>query len=243
MRHPAGCVPSPYLTDHCQQSCHARSGRGGRRCACAVDSCKRLGLPSRARISHGSHHGMPCTRQKNVAGLKPTMVSQRHRSFPEKALTKRVAASQRNNARCVRLGSGGAGRRFLGRCVVEEAPARIEVKPPAAPYWCESLHPLLRLGPIAATITSTTGIRSPASALPFASAAVHIPLLPPAFNPPLASVPIPSLMPLTSTSFPHGTHSSHMEIALSFLDGSGTVPAVLCVPNWSCCDNHMALMG
>lgn len=84
MRHPAGCVPSPYLTGHCHQSCHARSGRGGRRCACAVDSCKRLGLPSRARISHGLHHGICLAlARKNVAGLTSAMMSQRHRSFPE----------------------------------------------------------------------------------------------------------------------------------------------------------------
>lgn len=122
---------------------------------------------------------------------------------------------QKEQCRLGLVGQRRGSRPFLERCVVEEAPAWLEVKAPLASYWSSSLHLLSQLQPISATITFKTGIWPPAPALPFASA---IPLLPPAFHPRAWR---PHLLILASTPSrrrptrdPHSTFGDH-----SFLSG------------------------
>lgn len=143
---------------------------------------------------------------RNMIEIPRTPMSQsHHRPFPS-TLSLCSTGNREEKEQC---GLGLVGQRrgsrpFLERCVVEEAPAWLEVKAHLRYYWRSSLHLLSQLWPISTTITFKTGIWPPAPALPFASA---MPLLPPGLSPPrMASTPFdPHLHSFSSKVHPGPT--------------------------------------
>ena len=239
---PGSSVAAAYLT---AQSCH-------RGCCCCwlrmrirggpVTDERRLGLRSRAHIGPGLHHSIPCAGRETWTEMPCTFMSQSHRPFPEPAFSLCSTGSREAEQQCGLdlVGQRRGSRPFLGRCVVEEAPAWLEVKAPLASYWPTSLHLLSQIRPISATITFKTGIRPPAPALPFASA---IPLLPPAFHPRAWR---PHLSILTSISTRRRTTRDPLCTFgdRSFLSGRLEAQDVsfMCT-HWSCNYHHTSARG
>lgn len=182
---PGGSVAAAYLT--AQSSHHGCLVAANAHTWWALFSVQTSQAAPRAAISHPYRARIapqhPVRQPRNVVrNSTHAEVSKPPSPFPRKPPSLCSTGNREAKEQC---GLGLVGQRrgsrpFLKRCVVEEAPAWLEVKAPLASYWPCSLHLLSQLRPISATITFKTGIWSAVPALPFASA---IPLLPPAFHP------------------------------------------------------------
>lgn len=170
-------------------------------------------------------------------------MSQSHRHFPERRsrFFARCNAS-RGARRTMRAewasgrAAGGASRSFPARCVVEEAPACSRSRhlwpPPLACPPCTFLHSFdqsRRPSP------RRTGI----SSLAHPSRSCHRPFF--ALPRDMGSHTILRNLHSFPSAGPRGTHSSHLEIALSSLDDAGVDDSSFLRTHWSFGYRHMPI--